>query len=171
MPTIKQLNSVQVEPPERKELRELTEEEPLRKTSFVRRNFLEDEAKNQSLGLAGEEFILCFEHERLWHAGERALAKRIEHVAKSKGDYLGFDILSFEIDGRERLIEVKTTRYGAMNRFFASSNEIEVSESHKNEYHLYRLFNFDKQPQFFVLSGSLRDTCQLRPVSFSVIPN
>ena len=171
VPAVKNLKAIQVAPPRRKEVKDLVQDETRRRTNFVRRNFLEEEANNQSLGLAGEEFILRYEHERLWRAGKRALANRVEHVAKAKGDYLGFDILSFETGGRERLIEVKTTRYGAMNRFFASTNEVDVSELHKHEYHLHRLFNFDKQPQFFVLSGSLRDTCQLKPVSFSAVPN
>jgi len=171
VPVVKNLKAIQVAPPRHKEIKDLVDDEPRRRTNFVRRNFLEDEANNQSLGLAGEEFVLRFEHERLWRGGKRSLANRVEHVAKSKGDYFGYDILSFEISGRERLIEVKTTRYGAMNRFFASANEVDVSESHKHEYHLHRLFNFDKQPQFFVLSGSLRETCQLKPVSFSAVPN
>jgi len=170
-PPIPKLKAVQVPPPNRKEVKRLVDDEKRRRTNFVRRNYLESEANNQSLGLAGEEFVLRYEHERLWRSGKRSLAERIEHVAKTKGDYLGFDILSFETSGRERLIEVKTTRYGALTRFFASTNEIGVSESHKREYHLHRLFNFDKQPQFFVLSGSLRDTCQLTPVSFSAVPN
>lgn len=171
VPVIKNLKAIQVAPPRCKEVKDLVDDEPRRRTNFIRRNFLEDEANNHSLGLAGEEFVLRFEHERLWRSGKRSLADRVEHVANSKGDYLGYDILSFEIGGRERLIEVKTTRYGAMNRFFASTNEVEVSEAHKHEYHLHRLFNFDKQPQFFVLSGSIRDTCQLKPVSFSAVPN
>lgn len=171
VPVVKNLKAIQVAPPKRKEVKDLVQDETRRRTNFVRRNFLEVEANNQSLGLAGEEFILLYERERLWRAGKRDLANRVEHVAKTKGDYLGFDILSFETGGRERLIEVKTTRYGAMNRFFASTNEVDVSELHKHEYHLHRLFNFDKQPQFFVLSGSLRETCQLKPVSFLAVPN
>jgi hypothetical protein len=171
VPAVKNLKAIQVDPPRRAEVKDLVDDEARRRTNFVRRNYLEAEANNQSLGLAGEEFVLRYERERLWHAGKRALADRVEHVAKTKGDYLGFDILSFEISGRERFVEVKTTRYGAMTRFFASTNEVEVSESLKQEYHLHRLFNFDKQPQFFVLSGSLRDTCQLKPVSFSAVPN
>ena len=171
VPVVKSLKAIQVAPPRRKEMKDLVDDETRRRTNFVRRNYLEAEANNQSLGLAGEEFVLRYEHERLWRAGKRTLADRVDHVAKTKGDYLGFDILSFEISGRERLIEVKTTRYAAMTRFFASTNEVEISESHKQEYHLHRLFNFDKQPQFFVLSGSLRDTCRLKPVSFSAVPN
>jgi Domain of unknown function (DUF3883) len=171
LPPIPRHKPIQVPPPNRKEVKRLVEDEKGRRTNFVRRNYLESEANNQSLGLAGEEFVLRCEHERLWRLGKHVLADRIEHVAKTKGDYLGFDILSFEANGCERLIEVKTTRFGALTRFFASTNEVEISESNKQSYHLHRLFNFDKHPQFFVLSGSLRNTCQLKPVVFSAVPN
>ena len=169
-PPIPKHKPIQVPPPKRKEVRELIEDEKRRRTAFAPRNFPEMEANNRSLGLAGEEFILRYEHERLWKAGKRTLANRIEHVA-SINDFLGYDILSFETNGRERLIEVKTTNSGRLNRFFTSANEVQVSESHKHEYHLHRLFNFHKKPQFFVLSGSLRDTCELSPVNYSAVPN
>lgn len=81
-------------------------------------NYLEREARNASLGKAGEEFVLEVEHARLWMSGKRSLANRIEHVAQTKGDGLGYDILSFEESGQERLIEVKTTRFGPLTPFF-----------------------------------------------------
>jgi hypothetical protein len=81
------------------------------------------------------------------------------------------DILSFETNGEERFIEVNTTRYGAMTPFFASRNEVEVSEEHEACYRLYRLFNFRAQPRLFKLAGSLRDSCRLDPVTFSAVPN
>ena len=62
--------------------------------------------------------MLRFEHERLRRAGKKALAERVEHVAQTKGDHLGYDILSFEVTGQERLIEVKTTRFGASDSVF-----------------------------------------------------
>jgi hypothetical protein len=98
------------------------------------------------------------------------LANRIEHVANPKGDHLGFDILSFETDAREKLIEVKTTRFGALRPFFASKNEVEISEAREYEYQLYRLFNFARQPKLFVLPGSLRNTCSLDPMQYSALP-
>jgi Domain of unknown function (DUF3883) len=136
----------------------------------VRRNYLEIESRNRALGLAGEKLVLEFEHKRLWQAGRKDLANRIEHVADSKGDYLGFDIISFEANERERLIEVKTTRFGAMTPFFASKNEVEVSETKENEYQLYRLFNFASQPKLFTLPGSLRNTCSLDPTQYAALP-
>jgi hypothetical protein len=134
------------------------------------RNYLEIEARNQILGRAGEELVLQFEHERLWGAGKRNLADRIDHVAVSQGDGLGYDILSFETDGRERLIEVKTTRFGPLTPFFASRNEVDFSADQHKGFQLYRLFKFSERPRLFTLPGSLRLTCQLDPVQFSALP-
>lgn len=133
-------------------------------------NYLETEARNRSLGRAGEELVLRFEHERLWRAGKHSLADRIEHVARTQGDGLGYDIQSFEEDGKERLIEVKTTRFGALTPFFATRNEVEVSEERGSDYQLYRLFSFRTQPRLFTLAGSLRASCQLEPFSYSALP-
>jgi hypothetical protein len=50
------------------------------------------------------------EKRRLRDARRDDLARRVEWVASTVGDGLGFDILSFdELDGSERFIEVKTT--------------------------------------------------------------
>lgn len=135
----------------------------------AKRNYLEREAHNQSLGRAGEELVFEFEQRRLWKAGQKKLADRIDHVA-AKADGHGFDILSFETDGRERLVEVKTTRFGAMSPFFASSNEVLVSEERSAEYHIYRLFDFGKSPRLFMLKGSIRSSCSLEAVEFRAIP-
>lgn len=129
-------------------------------------NYLEREARNASLGKAGEEFVLEVEHARLWSSGKRSLADRIEHVAMTKGDGLGYDILSFEESGQERLIEVKTTRFGPLTPFFASRNEVKMS-SELDNYQLYRVFRFDKDPKLFILNGSLVESCQLEPTLYA----
>lgn len=128
-------------------------------------NYLEREARNVSLGKAGEEFVLEVEHQRLWNAGKQQLAERVEHVSQTQGDGLGYDILSFEETGKERLIEVKTTRFGPMTPFFASRNEVNVS-ARLNNYQLYRVFKFGKDPKLFILSGALEQSCKLEPVQY-----
>lgn len=128
-------------------------------------NYLEREARNSSLGLAGEKFVLDVEHRRLWELGLRSLAERIEHVAKTQGDGLGYDIVSYDADGRERLIEVKTTAFGSMTPFFASAKEVSVSDT-REEFHLYRVFKFRGTPRIFSLSGPLRESCTLDAVQF-----
>jgi hypothetical protein len=169
-PVINDVLKILVNPPERKEDKPRLYDRPIKTHQLVRRNYLEIESRNQTLGLAGEKLILEFEHKRLWQVGKKELANRIEHVAQTYGDNLGFDILSFETDGRERPIEVKTTQFGELTPFFASKNEVEVSETRESEYHLYRLFKFTKEPKLFILPGSLRETCTLDPVLFSALP-
>src|SRR5690606_1816629 len=101
-------------------------------------NYLEREARNRALGLAGELFVLKFEQARLIAAGKESLAAKLEHPAAMRGDGAGYDIVSFDPDGRERLIEVKTTRYPRETPFFVSRNEVEVSKAEHERYYLYR---------------------------------
>jgi Domain of unknown function (DUF3883) len=170
VPIVKDILGMLVNPPSDKEDKPKLYDRPIHARNPVRRNYLEIESRNQSLGLAGENLILEFEHKRLWLAGKKHLAERIEHVAETVGDNLGFDILSFETNGRERPIEVKTTQFGELTPFFASKNEVDVSEVREAEYHLYRLFKFNREPKLFILPGSLRKTCRLDPVQFSALP-
>lgn len=132
----------------------------------VKRDYLEREARNQSLGLAGEEFVAQFEHWRLVQLGEKKLAERVEHVSKSKGDGLGYDVLSFEGDGRERFIEVKTTTFGRDTPFFVSRGELALSQVANDQFHLYRLFEFRNAPRLFDLPGALEQHCSLDPVTY-----
>jgi len=124
------------------------------------------EARNRELGLAGEEFVLRFERARLLAAGRARLAEKIVHVSKERGDGEGFDVLSFEESGEERLIEVKTTKYGRHTPFFLSRNEVAVSERKSDQYQLYRLFEFGEGTKLFGLAGALSQTCTLEPTSF-----
>ena len=169
-PVVSDVLAMLVNPPRREEDKFKLHDSAPRIRKPVRRNYLEIESRNQALGLAGEKLVLEYEHKRLWQAGRKDLANRIEHVADSKGDHLGFDILSFETNAREKLIEVKTTRFGSLTPFFASKNEVLVSETRENEYQLYRLFNFAREPKLFVLPGSLRKTCSLDPMQYSALP-
>lgn len=161
--------AIQVDPPTTAKKKEALYEQRLTPRVTPKRNYLEQEARNQSLGRAGEELVLEFEHQRLWRAGHKTLAERIDHVS-TKGDGHGFDILSFETDGRERLVEVKTTRFGALTPFFASNNEVGVSDERSGEYYVYRLFDFGKNSRLFLLNGSMHSTCSLEPVQFRAIP-
>lgn len=129
-------------------------------------NYLEREAWNRALGDAGEEFVINFERARLINLGCESLASKIEHVAKSRGDAEGFDILSYEKSGMERLIEVKTTKYGPHTPFFVSRNEVKISKARAKQYHLYRVFAFRSDPRFFSLHGALPNTCDLDPTTY-----
>lgn len=130
-------------------------------------NWLEVESRNRSLGRAGEEFAIRFERARLERAGKPNLADRIEHVSAMLGDGAGFDVRSYETNGKDRLIEVKTTAYGKQTPFFLSRNELEVSRKRSDAYHLYRLFRFREDPKLYGLIGALDESCLLDPVQFA----
>ncbi|MSR09956.1 MAG: DUF3883 domain-containing protein [Gammaproteobacteria bacterium] len=165
-PEVDELLGILVDPPE-PEKADRTRE-PRRPLARIGRqpNYLEIEARNRSLGLAGEELVMQFEHRRLWTANKKSLAERIEHVSRTQGDGLGYDIESFEESGQPRLIEVKTTRFGALTPFFVSRNEVQVSVERQDDYSLYRVFDFRSKPRIFTLPGSLDGSCVLNPVQY-----
>lgn len=134
--------------------------------SPARRDYLSQESRNRSLGEAGERFVVQLEVQRLHGAGKRTLADRVEHVAATQGDGLGFDVLSFEEDGRERLIEVKTTAFGELTPFFVSRNELARSNKDAPSYQLYRVFDFRSRPRVFSLRGAIATHCRLDPTTY-----
>jgi hypothetical protein len=130
------------------------------------RDYLAREARNMFLGRAGEELVLRFEQERLSRAGQERLAAQVEHSARVRGDGLGFDVLSYEISGQERFIEVKTTSFAKETPFFATAAEVEFARRNANQFNVYRLFQFKSDPKYFVLPGAIEQHCYLDPQSF-----
>lgn len=131
-----------------------------------KRDYLAQEAHNRSLGAAGEELVLKLEVLRLHEAGKKRLADKVEQVSRSKGDGLGYDIHSYETDGRDRLIEVKTTSFGELTPFFVTRTELARSERDAELFRLCRVFDFRKRPRVFELPGRIADHCQLDPQSY-----
>ena len=86
------------------------------------------------------------------------------------GDGLGYDVASFFPDGRERLIEVKTTNYGARTPFFITKGEVSFSERRPDAFSLYRVHGFARDPRVYVLDGSVRERARLDPQVFLGIP-
>ncbi|MBL8525849.1 MAG: DUF3883 domain-containing protein [Betaproteobacteria bacterium] len=132
----------------------------------IKRDYLDREARNISLGKAGEEFVVEYERKRLHEAGMKRLADRVDHVSQTQGDGLGYDVLSFDASGRELFIEVKTTAFGKDTPFFISKSEVDFSRSFPQHFHLYRLFEFRKSPRMFDLRGPVDRNCHLDPLSF-----
>lgn len=133
-------------------------------------NYLEREAQNQSLGDAGELFVINYERARLIRAGKESLADRIEQVSATLGPSAGFDIRSYEVDGADRFIEAKTTKYGKSTPFFVTPNELKFSEENAPRYFLYRLFKFRSEPRMYALQGYLQEQCNMQPSQFMAKP-
>lgn len=129
-------------------------------------DYLAMEARNSALGIEGERYVMGYERARLVHAGKPNLAERIEHTSVAEGDGAGFDIRSYEADGSDRFIEVKTTSYGIYTPLYLSRNEVRVSEEKDDRYHLYRAFEFRKAPRLFTVAGALNRTLRLEPTQY-----
>ena len=84
----------------------------------------ERDARNRALGRAGEERILAHEHATLLVSGRTDLAERIRWGSDVDGDGAGYDIRSFDTDGSDRLIEVKTTNAGSARRFTSRATSL-----------------------------------------------
>lgn len=137
----------------------VAEREPLYRP--IRTNYLEKEQNNRSLGELGESFVIEWEKSRLIREGKANLSERIEWVSKEQGDGLGYDILSKNANGSDRYIEVKTTKLAKETPIFVSSNEVSFARYKKDQFYLYRVFNFQAKPQLFIKVGEYQSFCKL----------
>jgi hypothetical protein len=130
-------------------------------------DFAERDATNRQLGKMGEQFVFDLEKSRLNAAGRDDLAQKVVWASRDMGDGLGFDIISFDdTDDSERMIEVKATGLGKFFPFYVSRNEVRCSEDIPQQYHLFRVFDFGRNPRLFILHGSLKKLCKLEPILY-----
>ncbi|TMM44983.1 DUF3883 domain-containing protein [Qipengyuania marisflavi] len=124
------------------------------------------DARNRALGKAGEERVLAHERVRLRSAGRLDLSRKVRWTSAEDGDGYGYDISSFEPDGSDRLLEVKTTNGWERTPFHISSNELAVADDRREHWHLVRLWDFARQPKAFSLRPPLNEHADLSPTSF-----
>jgi hypothetical protein len=97
-------------------------------------------------GLAGERFVYEREVDRLNRIGKAKLAEKVEMVSFNCSEG-GFDIRSYDDDGREIHIEVKTTISSERNDagFWLSESERATAEDDRS-WRLYRVWSIDDKP-------------------------
>lgn len=133
-------------------------------------DFLAREQRNHSLAWAGELFVVQYEIARLRESGADVYADAIEHVSAEQGAGGGFDIHSYDADGRDRYIKVKTTRYRREAPFLITANEIAMAATHREHFWLYRVFGFREFPRLYGVNGSLHDRFRLEPTAYRATP-
>lgn len=124
------------------------------------------DARNRQLGTAGERLVLRHERHRLRAASRGDLADRVRWIAREEGDGAGFDILSFDDDGRELWLEVKTTTGPSTTPFYLTENEHRVSEKNPDRYLLLRLYDFRTAPSAYCLEPPLQAHLRLELASY-----
>ncbi len=124
---------------------------------------VERDHRNRSLGKAGEAFVLDIERQRLAEADRVDLARRVRWVAAEDGDGAGYDVLSFDLGGNERLLEVKTTNGTARTPFYLTRNERDLAIERPADWRIYRVHMFTRDPRIFTISPPLEGAVNLRP--------
>ena len=124
------------------------------------------DAQNRALGKRGEERVFFSEQARLKTEAREDLARKVRWVSEELGDGAGYDILSFDGTGKERLIEVKTTVGSQMTPFFLTENERLLSTERPANFRLARLYDFNRSPRAFELEPPLDHAVVLRPTTY-----
>ncbi|WP_282026296.1 DUF3883 domain-containing protein [Limimaricola cinnabarinus] len=149
-------------------LRNVPPSEDLEHTQRIARRFdvAGRDERNRALGHAGEERVYRHEIHALRQSGREDLARRVRWISQEGGDGAGYDIASFTTEGRERLIEVKTTNGWERTPFHISRNELKVANERRDDWHLFRLYEFARAPKAFELRPPLDAHVSLTATSF-----
>ena len=127
--------------------------------------------ENSKLGKLGELLVVEWEKYFLCQCGRQDLASQVEHVSETLGDGAGYDILSFDEYGNKKYIEVKTTKKDRTYPFYLSANEDAISRRKRDNYFLYRLFEYSEErtsAKFFVIQGDVRKQRFNKPTQYLV---
>jgi hypothetical protein len=124
---------------------------------------VERDHRNRTLGRAGEEFVVHVERRKLTEESRPDLARKVRWIAAEDGDGAGYDILSFDLAGRERLLEVKTTNGSSRPPFFLTRNERALATERPADWSIYRVHLFAKEPRIFTIVPPLENAINLRP--------
>jgi len=130
----------------------------------------ERDARNRDLGKAGEKFVVEFERRRLKQAGRDDLAERIRWVSELDGDGYGYDVRSFEPDGKERLLEIKTTCGHERTAFWLTKREVDVASDRSDIYRIRRVFHFRNHARMFEIAPPLHQELSMTPSTFLATP-
>lgn len=133
----------------------------VRKFNPVERDF-----RNRKLGRDGEEMVFHFERQRLQQQDRPDLAKKVKWISEELGDGAGYDILSFDTKGKERLLEIKTTVGADVTPFYITRNELSVAAERPDAFRLCRVFDFTAHPRMFELTPPLEKFVHLSPLSY-----
>lgn len=126
---------------------------------------LRDE-RNRRIGLAGEQRVLESERARLARDGRPDLAGKVRWISQELGDGAGYDIASFEVDGKERFLEVKTTIGHKRTPFMLTRNEKDFAQEAGERFCIFRLYDWGRAPGAFLIRPPLTSCLILEPTVY-----
>lgn len=132
-------------------------------------NYDQKNKRQATIGRAGEFIVLEEEKQKLERLG---IKKEVEHVARTTNDTAGYDIKSYDENGNEMYIEVKTTKENENQPFFVTKKEVQFSRDNKDNYYLYRLYNLkpkEKKAECYRTQGDITKIFDLEPEIYKVV--
>ncbi len=156
------------EPQEQKQ-KEIIAPERLYRTARRIDNWEEINKKRKITGLKGEEIAVVIEQEFFESIGRKDLAEKVRHVSAEDGDGLGYDVLSFFENGKEKYIEVKSTTASLGSSFYLSRNELGFLKEHNEDAFIYRVLISGEVPQIMTYSSpQVLEQNEIIPVQYMV---
>lgn len=126
-------------------------------------------AKEQKdLGDKGEALVKLNEVEFLTSKGLYDEAAKVKIVKDGEG----YDVFSFDENGNEKYIEVKTTTGSQYATFFLTDNEVDFMRLKQDRYCIYRVYHYDEEynfGEFFELTGDIESQLLMRPKQYKVL--
>lgn len=138
-------------------------------------DFENQNKRNRKLGEHGESVVLKFEKDFLIKNNRPDLAEKIRQISKEDVS-AGYDILSYEVNGKEKYIEVKSTNSSPSGSasFLISTNEYTKAREIEN-YYIYVVFDARSfNPKVWPIKNPISlegKGLSLSPTSFRVILN
>lgn len=122
--------------------------------------------RQEKLGLAGELMVLEHEKKKL---ANMHIKKNVEHISQTIGDSAGYDIKSYDENGDEIHIEVKTTKNDINTPFYLTQNELFHCRDNADIYRLYRIYNFNEKTNagdMYIIEGDITSEIDLEPCTY-----
>jgi hypothetical protein len=138
-------------------------------------DFEKENKRHKRLGEQGELIVFKTEKEFLTENKRMDLAERVKLISKEDTS-AGYDILSYELDGSKKYIEVKSTSSSPSNiaNFLITINEYNKAKE-INNYNLYIVFNTkSKNPKIWIIKNPFQYEGRgfyLTPINFRVTVN
>lgn len=138
-------------------------------------DYSNQQKRNQETGDIGEKLVLANEinKARKWGLSED-LVSQIRRVSLESDDY-GFDILSFDQNGKEHYIEVKTTKASSNSlSFVLTQNELAHARKYGSAYSIVMVFDVEQNPRIWDMGNPfVSEPCKvnIKPIKYLVEVN
>lgn len=139
------------------------------KSGLGEEDFRKLQERKYEIGQLGEKYIVKYERQNLIKIGRNDLADKVRRISEEDIG-AGYDILSFDINGKSKYIEVKTTT-GTGSTFELTANELHSAEKLGKQYWLYFVRDIGGTPKVTKISnpsGQIGKLIDIRPTAYTV---